>query len=58
MPGKRKKEIYLPYRYCSKLSSERKKKENIVSLVFLKREKTVNKKPRLLADRSKKKRKN
>lgn len=26
MPGRSKKEIYLPYRYCSKLSSERKKK--------------------------------
>lgn len=51
MPGRSKKEIYLPYRYRSKLSSERKDKETIISPVFLKREKTVNKKPRLFTDR-------
>lgn len=45
MPGRNKKEIYLPYSYCSKLSSERKKKETVISLVFLKGEEIVHKKP-------------
>lgn len=55
MPGRGKKEIYLPYRYHGKLSSELKKQRNHYFPSLLKKGRTVNKKPRLLAVRRRKK---
>jgi len=37
-PGRSKEEIYLPYRYCSKLSSERQKRNHCFPGLFKKGE--------------------